>query len=57
MPSFNLDLSVTGYFNEEAKAERRLSPIVKELRSASEAIITTLNAEVIGDVSFLPNVL
>jgi len=57
IPSFNSDLTVTGYFNEEAKAERRLSPIVKELHSASEAIITTLNAEVIGDVSFLPSVL
>ena len=57
IPSFNSDLTVTGYFNEEAKAERRFSPMVKELRFASEAIITTLNAEVIGDLSFLPSVL
>ena len=57
IPSFNADLTVTGYFNEEAKAERRLSPIVKELDNASEAMITTLNAEVIGDASLLPSVL
>jgi putative SbcD/Mre11-related phosphoesterase len=57
IPTFNSDLTVAGYFNEEAKAERRLSPIVKGLHSASEVIITTLNAEVIGDLSFLPSVL
>jgi putative SbcD/Mre11-related phosphoesterase len=56
IPSFNLDLVVSGYVGEEINAERRLSPIVKELRSAQEAIITTLNAEVIGDASLLPSI-
>jgi uncharacterized protein len=54
LPSFNSDLTVSGYFGEEINAERRQSPIVRELRKAPEAIITTLNAEVIGDASLLP---
>ncbi|MDA4131119.1 MAG: metallophosphoesterase [Thaumarchaeota archaeon] len=57
MPSFNLDLAATGYAIEAGKTERRLSPIVKELRSAEEAIITTLAGEVIGDATLLPNIL
>ena len=56
MPSFNSDLTVSGYFGEEINAERRQSPIVRELKSATEAIITTLNAEVIGDAALLPSV-
>jgi uncharacterized protein len=57
MPSFNLDLASTGYVFEEARIERRIAPIVKELRSAEEAVVTTLSGEVIGDESLLPNVL
>ncbi|MDA4111196.1 MAG: metallophosphoesterase [Thaumarchaeota archaeon] len=57
IPSFNLDLAATGYAFEAAQQERRLSPIVKELRSAEEAIVTTLSGEVIGDQSILPNIL
>lgn len=57
IPSFNLDLMVSGYISDEINTERRLSPIVRELRSAPEAIITTLNAEVIGDSSLLSAVL
>jgi len=57
IPSFNLDLAATGYAFEAAQAERRLSPIVKELRSAEEAIVTTLGGEVIGDATILPNIL
>jgi uncharacterized protein len=56
MPSFNSDLTVSGYFGQEISAERRQSPIVRELRLAPEAIITTLNAEVIGDAALLPSV-
>jgi uncharacterized protein len=56
LPSFNSDLTVSGYYGEEINAERRQSPIVRELRSASEAIIATLNAEVIGDAALLPSV-
>jgi len=54
IPSFNLDLVVSGYISDEIKDERRLSPIVRELKSAPEAVITTLNGEVIGDSSLLP---
>jgi putative SbcD/Mre11-related phosphoesterase len=57
MPSFNLDLASTGYAIEAAQSERRLSPIVKELRLAEEAIVTTLSGEVIGDAALLPNIL
>jgi uncharacterized protein len=57
MPSFNLDLASTGYAIEAAQSERRLSPIVRELRSAEEAIVTTLSGEVIGDAGILPNIL
>jgi len=56
LPSFNSDLTVSGYYGEEINAERRQSPIVRELRSAPEAIITTLNAEVIGDTALLPSI-
>jgi uncharacterized protein len=57
LPSFNSDLTVSGYFGEEINAERRQSPVVRELRNAPEAIITTLKAEVIGDAALLPSVL
>ncbi len=53
IPSFNLDLVVSGYISDEIRDERRVSPIVRELKSAQEAIITTLNGEVIGDSSLL----
>ncbi len=56
LPSFNSDLTVSGYFGEEINSERRQAPVVRELRTAPEAIITTLNAEVIGDASLLPSV-
>jgi len=57
IPSFNLDLIVSGYISEEIGTERRLSPIVKELKSAPEGMVVTLNAEVIGDSSLLTTVL
>ena len=57
MPSFNTDLASTGYAIEAAQSERRISPIVRELQGADEAIVTTLSGEVLGDVSILPNVL
>ena len=57
MPSFNLDLVVAGYSAEAASEERREAPLVRELRQASEAIITTLQGEVIGDASTLYSVL
>jgi len=53
MPSFNYDLMISGYAADELRSERRLSPMVRELKSAPEAIITTLNAELIGDASLL----
>jgi len=57
IPSFNLELASSGYAFETARAERRLSPIVKELKTAEEALVITLTGEVIGDESMLSNVL
>ncbi|MHB8567664.1 MAG: metallophosphoesterase [Nitrososphaerales archaeon] len=56
MPSFNSDLTIAGFASEAAYEERHVSPLVKEIRDSDEAIITTLNGEVIGDESMLPNV-
>ncbi|HZW56419.1 MAG TPA: metallophosphoesterase [Nitrososphaerales archaeon] len=57
MPSFNLDLVVAGYSADAAKEERRVAPLVRELKSASEAIVTTLKGDVIGNASLLPSTL
>lgn len=53
IPSFNHDLVVSGYAAEEFRSERRQAPIVRELKEAREAIVTTLNADVIGDADLL----
>ena len=57
MPSFNLDLVVSGFSADTAREERRVAPLVRELRTASEAVVTTLDGEVIGDASFLERTL
>jgi len=57
MPSFNLDLVVAGYSAEAAREERRVAPMVRELRMSTEAIITTLQGEILGDASILNAVL
>jgi len=57
MPSFNLDLVVAGYSAEAVKEERRVAPLVRELRMSTEAIITTLQGEILGDASILGAVL
>jgi uncharacterized protein len=56
LPSFNYDLVVSGYAAEEFRSERRSAPLVRELKDAPEAIITTLSADVIGDASLLPTI-
>ena len=57
MPSFNLELSLSGYQPEAELESRRTSSLVSDLKSAEEAVIITLHGEVIGDVSILSNVL
>ena len=57
MPSFNKDLVVAGFAGVAARQERRVAPILKELKSAEEAMVVTLNGEIIGDSSLLPRIL
>jgi putative SbcD/Mre11-related phosphoesterase len=57
MPSFNLDLVVAGYSAEAAREERRIAPLVRELKAAKDAVITTLHGEVIGNLSLLEDIL
>jgi uncharacterized protein len=57
MPSFNLELVVAGFAIDTARQERKIAPILRSLRSVSEAMITTLDGELIGDASLLPNIL
>ena len=57
MPSFNKDLAITGYASEVTREERRVSPLVREIREAEDAMISTLQGEIIGDSSMLSSVL
>ncbi len=57
MPSFNMELIVAGYAADAAKQERRVAPLLRDLKNTNEAMITTLDGDLIGDQSLLPNVL
>ncbi len=57
MPSFNLELVVSGFALEAARAERKIAPLLRDLRDVSEAMITTLDGDLIGDASLLPNII
>lgn len=57
MPSYNLDLALSGYVDDSARAERSTAPMVRELIKADEALIVTLGGEVIGDASLLRGIL
>ncbi|MGI0091992.1 MAG: metallophosphoesterase [Nitrososphaerales archaeon] len=57
MPAFNLDLASTGYVAETTRAERRVGPLVTELRQSEQGVVITLEGEVIGDTSLLRKVL
>lgn len=57
MPSFNKDLVVAGFAGDAARQERRVAPILKELKTANDALVVTLNGEIIGDSSLLPRIL
>jgi uncharacterized protein len=56
MPAFNADLASSGYALDTAKAERRGAPLINHMRNAEDAIVLTLQGEVIGDASILPNI-
>ncbi len=57
MPSFNLDLTVAGYAQETARDERRNAPILRQLKAVREAMVVTLDGELIGDSSILSKIL
>ncbi len=57
MPAFNLELVVAGSAMDAARQERKIAPILRSLKSVSEAMIMTLDGDLIGDVSLLLNVL
>lgn len=57
MPSFNKDLVVAGFAGDAARQERKVAPILKELKTADDALVVTLNGEIIGDSSLLPRIL
>jgi uncharacterized protein len=57
MPSFNLELIVAGYAADAAKQERKIAPLLRDLKNTREAMVTTLDGDLIGDQSLLPNVL
>jgi uncharacterized protein len=57
MPSFNLELVVAGFAVDAAKRERKAAPVLRYLKNVPEALITTLDGDLIGDASLLSNVL
>jgi uncharacterized protein len=57
IPSFNLELIVAGYAADAAKQERKVAPILRDLRTTTEAMVMTLDGDLIGDQSILPRVL
>lgn len=57
MPSFNLELVVSGFALDAARAERKIAPLLRDLRGVSEAMISTLDGDLIGDASLLPNII
>ena len=56
MPSFNLELASSGIALTYQREERRAAPLALELKDAEEAMIVTLNGEIIGDSSQLSSV-
>ncbi len=57
MPSFNLDLIVAGFAADAARQERKIAPTLRSLKHVSEAMVTTLDGDLIGDASLLPNII
>jgi uncharacterized protein len=57
MPSFNTELSASGYVPEGEYESRKGFSLSKDLKMAEDAVIVTLEGEVIGDVSSLQNMI
>ena len=57
MPAFNLELVVAGFAVDTARQERKIAPVLRYLKNVPEALITTIDGDLIGDASLLANVL
>ncbi len=57
MPSFNRDLVLAGFSRDASREERRAAPILRDLKASEEALVVTLDGEIIGDSSILSKVL
>ena len=56
MPSFNNELATSGY-SSETRSERRAAPLARSLREAEQAVVVTLQGEIVGDSSDLDRIL
>ena len=57
MPSFNRDLVLAGFSRDAYREERRAAPILRDLRASDDALVVTLDGEIIGDSALLGKVL
>jgi uncharacterized protein len=57
MPAFNSDLALAGFAYEAAKQERKIAPILRDMQEVLDAAVVTLDGDIIGDASILPDVL
>jgi uncharacterized protein len=57
MPSFNLELVVAGFAVDTARQERKIAPVLRYLKNVQEAMVTTIDGDLIGDSSMLESVL
>lgn len=57
MPSFNRELYSSGFQPDDLREERKGSSLTRDLKQAEEAVVVTLQGEVIGDKFLLPNLL
>jgi putative SbcD/Mre11-related phosphoesterase len=57
MPSFNMDLVVAGFALDAARQERKIAPVLRDLKNVREAMISTIGGDLIGDASTLEYIL
>ena len=57
MPAFNRELIISGFVPDAARQERKNAPMLRSLRTSEDALVMTLNGEIIGDASTLQRIL
>ncbi len=57
LPSFNMELIVAGYAADAARQERKIAPILRDLKGVQDAMVATLDGDLIGDETILKNIL